>query len=120
MLQGFNLLRKRDFSSIVLKAQQIESDLDKELKNTKVPNEIDKATLGKIRDLIDYIADDELLGEERFNSLTEHLRPDCHQPHIQGVKINVDVGPSEIIIKKLLGGQSASTNLFSSISEAKT
>ena len=118
MLQGFNLLRNRDFSSIVLKAQQIEADLDKELKNTKVPNEIDRATVGKIRDLIDYIADDELLGEERFNSLTEHLRPDCHQPHIQGVKINVDVGASEVIINKLLG-QSASTNVFSSITEAK-
>ena len=80
--QAYNLLKKSNFSLIVFKVNEINSKLEGDLKNIKIPQDIDKALENKIKDLIDYIADDEILGEDRFNFLIEHLKAPCKLPHV--------------------------------------
>ena len=74
-------MKKNDFSVIVFKVNDINSKLENELKTIKIPKDIDKAIENKIKELIDYIADDEILGEDRFNFVIEHLITPCKLPH---------------------------------------
>ena len=114
-------MKKNDFSVIVFKVKDINSILENDLKTIKIPKDIDKAIENKIKELIDYIADDEILGEDRFNFLIGHLKTPCHLPHTSVTTVRVDAGivGSDAILNKLLGHNN-STNIFSSLNEAKT
>ena len=74
-------MKKIHFSSIVFKIKEIDGELEQDLKIVKNPKDIDKAIENRIKDLFDYIADDEILGEERFNFIIEHLKTPCNLLH---------------------------------------
>ena len=78
-----NLLTKRDFTLLFLKVREYESELKRVFNDLKNPIEVDKATENKIRELIDFIADDDFLGKDRFNKLISHLKPLFKLPHFQ-------------------------------------
>ena len=114
-------MKKNDFSVIVFKVNDINSKLENELKTIKIPKDIDKAIENKIKELIDYIADDEILGEDRFNFVIDHLKIPCKLPHALATTVRLDAGivGSDAILNKLLGNNN-NTNIFSSLTEAKT
>jgi hypothetical protein len=74
-LEGYSLLKKIHFTSLVMKTKEIQGDLDTNLGWAKTPQEIDDKIATSIKQLVNFIADDEVLGKERFLSITDHLRP---------------------------------------------
>ncbi len=73
--EAYSLLKKVNFSSLVMKTTMLQIELDKDLEWAKTPKEIDDKIANSIKKLVNYIADDEVLGKERFISITDHLRP---------------------------------------------
>jgi hypothetical protein len=49
--------------------------LNKELQWAKTQQDTDNLVATKIKELVNFIADDEILGKDRFNNITDHLRP---------------------------------------------
>ena len=64
-----------------MKIKEIDGELEQNLKNIRNPKDIDQLLENRIKELVDYIADDEILGEERFNYIIEHLKTPCNLLH---------------------------------------
>ena len=74
-------MKKSNFSLIAFKVDKINTKLEEDLKNIKIPEDIDKTVKNQIKALLDYIADDDILGEDRFNLIIEHLKTPCNLLH---------------------------------------
>ena len=82
MGEEYSLLKVNDFELILVKANGLLEELKQEAKLLKKsPKEVDQAVISKVIKLIHIITDDDYLGVERFNQITEDIRPKCLLPH---------------------------------------
>lgn len=67
-------LKIDDFVSIALKANNLELELKKEMSQQhKTDEEIDQAVKNKVKELIKYIAQEDILGETRLNEIVKDI-----------------------------------------------
>ena len=110
------LLKVNDFASIAMKAKELEQDLKKEISLLqKNKQEIDQAVTNKVTELIKYIAHDDILGEDRFNRITEDMRPQCPLPH---QLLKVDLPMAGLITRSLLEKDHTS-GIYKNLNQAK-
>ena len=85
--QAHQLLKLKDLESINTKLDNITKNTKEDLKKQgkKTPSEINDIVIEKIREIIDFIVDEDYLGKDRFNQLTAHLRPECPLPHVRNL-----------------------------------
>ena len=66
-------------------------------------------------ELIKYIAHDDILGEARFNKITEDIRPQCLLPH-QSLKVDLPI--AGLITRSLLEKDHTS-GIYKNLNQAK-
>ena len=84
--QQHQLLKLRELESINMKVDNLTKSTREEFRQgRKTPNEINDRVIENIREIIDFIADEDYLGKDRFNEITAHLRPECPLPHVSNL-----------------------------------
>ena len=109
-------LKVNDFVSIALKARDLEHELKKETnEQQKTKQEINQAVMKRVAELIKYIAHEDILGEARYNKITEDMRPQCPLPH-QPLKIDL---PVVGLITRSLLEKDQTSGIYKNLNQAK-
>ena len=80
--QQHQLLKLKDLEAINTKFDNLTTKTREELRmqGKKTPSEVNEMVIETIRQIFDFIVDEDYLGNHRFNQLTAHLR----QPQSNG------------------------------------